>query len=81
MAYCSTIFHNPSSVLLIEWFQISFPERIHWHSKAPFLAVKLDKRAGDYTNRRFSSGKTQTARFCVYIYVCIYIYTQKRYVW
>ena len=36
MAYRNTILPSPAPVMLIEWLQISFPERIAWHNKLFF---------------------------------------------
>ena len=57
--YHNAVFWNPapdSPGLLIECFQISFPEQIAWCSL--LLAVTLDEQAVDYTNGIFSSSKT-----------------------
>ena len=63
----NTIFRNLSPVSLIECLQISFHEQIAWRIK-PLLAVKLGKQAVDYTNGRFSSGKTPNSPFFGHIY-------------
>ena len=39
------------------------------------MAVKLDERAVDYTNGRFSDGKTPNSQFFVHIYIHTYIHT------
>ena len=65
---------EPSLIPLIECFQISFPERITWHSKL-FLAVELYKRA---VNENFQAVRpySNSQFFDYYIHTYIYTYTQ-----